>query len=240
MHRLHRVALWSIGLVWAAHLLGGCACFTPGTPTYSVNDPPALSPYRQPLLGPNIEPIPQPQGGVFDSPTMAPQFQPPVRSAPDANPADEPFRGDGLDGPSFVPSVPSDQSPTSGVELNVTSDGSQRAGEAATFRITIRNTGRAPIEDLTVVCEFDEALVFPGREEKQVQQMLGRLESGQQREMPLSLVGQEIGRHCAYFSIRSGERELAWKSACVEFGGQQQSQRATAPGLWSWWGRFSQ
>ncbi len=227
MNGWKKLALWPIAFAAIAQSLGGCSCFQPSVSTYSVNSPPALS---QPQLGPQIEPIPEPDGAVND-PTFGPEFsQPaPARRIPvPESPTEE------LEGPVIVPFG---QAPEGRIELEVTADASRLVGEAATFRLTIRNTSGETLEELVVSSEFDEALVFPGREEKQVQQVVERLDAGQRREIALSLVSREAGRHCAYFAIRLDGDELAWKSVCVQFGPAQQEANTILPWRWSWWGR---
>lgn len=235
MNSWKRIALLPLLLVVIAQSLGGCACLWPSTPTYSVSDPPALSPYNQPLLGPQIEPIPEP-GGLMDAPTLGPGFEQPL---PDPGtletptPAEEDFQG-----PSIVPFGETlDETPAAEIELDVSHAATQQVGETVTFTVEIRNNSSAVLDEVIVSCEFDDALVFPGREEKLVQQNLGGLGAGQSREIALSLVSREAGRHCAYFAVRTRDEELAWKSACVQFAPAGQGTNRPPRWRWSWWGR---
>jgi uncharacterized repeat protein (TIGR01451 family) len=141
------------------------------------------------------------------------------------------------EGPQLMPIEPGDPGvePSSGtqpappqtapagprLDLEVEAPSGRQLGAGATFNLTVRNTGTAAAEDVAVDCEFDDAFVFPGGQEKRVRQTLGRLPAGQSSHIALTLVSQREGRHCCRFSVTSRGVEAVWKSVCVDYTAKQ-------------------
>ena len=87
----------------------------------------------------------------------------------------------------------------------------------ATFDVTVRNNGTEIINGVLVNVEFDEAFVFPGREEKRLKKDLGRLLPGQSREMRLSLASHQLGKHGCRFSVTAEGIAAIEREMSVEF-----------------------
>lgn len=220
----------------------GCANMGMGThATFRFDDPAWLSPRAQPLAT-----APE-RGAIEPEPEVLPyqanrNAAPPPASDPPPRPVEQREPLPESHGPQLrVPSVP--DAPL--VTLDVRADERRQTGSLATFRLMLRNAGTQPLKDLNIVSEFDEALVFPGRTEKQVAQQIDQLEAGESREIALSLTSQEIGRHCARFAVTrtvspdeseedgspTGPEELAFRTACVDFVARQANITLHGPSL---------
>ena len=107
------------------------------------------------------------------------------------------------------------------LDLSVKAPARKQVNGHATYRLTLRNSGDAPADEVTVHCDFDQRLEFPGKSERTVVQRLGLLSPGEVKELSLSLTSRETGTHCCRFSVTSREAgretEAVWKSVCVEF-----------------------
>lgn len=105
------------------------------------------------------------------------------------------------------------------LELTVSAPPRKQVGTQATFRLTVRNTGDQPADEVTVHCAFDAPLEFPGSEEHEVKQKVGRLLPHESKEVALSLACDQAGAHCSRFSVRldNEEQAVAVQTACVEF-----------------------
>ena len=103
------------------------------------------------------------------------------------------------------------------LELEVLVAERKQVGSGVTFRLVIRNAGDEAADDVAIDSEFGEALVFPGQRDKKVRQNLGRLTPGETKEVALTLVSDEIGRHHCRFTVTSQDVESVWKTVFVEF-----------------------
>lgn len=81
----------------------------------------------------------------------------------------------------------------------------------------MRNTGTETVTGVLVIVEFDEALVFPGREEKRLRKDLGQLLPGQSREMRLTLTCDQLGKHVCRFSMTAAGVAAIEREVSVEF-----------------------
>lgn len=207
-------------LAWLAIAPG---CVGPAFRVPNVTDPPQLAPERR-----MFRPVAPPDAGVeLGSPESAvPSLAPGGDSVPelivpeDEPPPLEPF-------PTPVPAPIPDSvgprlpfgpiTPAVGVDLGVAAPSAGQAGSETVYRLLVHNRGDVALDDVTLSVEFDDALVFPGYEEKAADQRLGRLAAGERKELSLTLVASEAGRHCARFSVLVGDREAVWKSVCIEF-----------------------
>ncbi len=84
------------------------------------------------------------------------------------------------------------------------------------YKITIRNDGTEPAEDVQVVCSFDRGLTFPSIPEQRLERSIGRVEAGETQTMTLVLFAEQQGRLCARFTLKSAGKEAAWKSVCTD------------------------
>lgn len=226
----------------AALLFSGCSAFGVGGPqTYGVSDPPVLSPYNRSIQ----EPVPADDSQLGPASTIEPRslYRPPTDIGPiapvDELPADSSgqFSDEGTFGPQLLPPTFDDVAPeaersldgTSRAEaapgtgrteviLHVTAPERRNVGEAAVFTVVIRGGTGLEASGLVIEADFDEALTFPGHNEKRVRQPLGQLTAGGSREISLALTGRQAGRHCVRFSVLSGAGEvLVSRSSCVQF-----------------------
>lgn len=201
-------------------LVGGCMRVSraPITPPHWMGSPavPGSDPFLQPQMGQptpvpaNIPPIPDenPQPtfeDTFSAPVPvesnrvpAPLELPSSESYPseaEVNPNVQPPR---LEAPTIVPqavTVP----PT--LSLTVNAPENNLVGEVSVFQVTLRNTGDQAAEDVVIESRFEEAFVFPGSSDRQVNQSIGTLGPGDSREIKLSLQSDRAGHHCVEFSL---------------------------------------
>jgi hypothetical protein len=113
--------------------------------------------------------------------------------------------------------VPQEVNVPAQLELTVKVDKQKQAGSSVTYQLTVQNLGQKPVEKIVVESEFDEALVFPGKIEKQVSRTLGRLAAQDSLVLALTLHSDVPGLHCCRFSVTSDGLEAVWKLVCVEF-----------------------
>lgn len=152
-----------------------------------------------------------------DSDVPGTSIQPP----PDSS--QEPF-GKVESGPTIdsLPKIePEDVTVSRPLELMVAAPARRQLGRVATYRITLRNGGDQPHEDLVVHCRFDDDLSFLGSDKREVLQRIGRLSAGETKGIALSLTSDKIGSHCCQFVVTrsdaGGAVELAARQVCVEF-----------------------
>lgn len=93
----------------------------------------------------------------------------------------------------------------------------RQLGSGATFYLIIKNTSNQSVRNVLLECEFDSALLFPGRREKKIGQRLGTLQPGESKEINLTLYSDTLGNHCCRFRAMADGEELVWKSVCVEY-----------------------
>lgn len=90
-----------------------------------------------------------------------------------------------------------------------------------TYRLTVHNQSDEPVDEITVHCEFDEALIFGGSGKREVLNRVGQILPHETRELALSLLSEKTGTHCCRFTVKFKEQdrevEALWKSVCVEF-----------------------
>ena len=220
--------------------LAGCAGVDNRT-TFSVDDPPWLSPRHKSLYHPSapqngVGPVdPRTPGSARGAPAdpaaPAPLFTPttPVTpTSPPEGPQLMPIEADdrGVEPSSGTESPPPQKTSPPQVEgprldLEVEAPSGRQVGAGATFQLTVRNSGKADAVEVAVDCEFDDAFVFPGRQEKRVRQTLGRLPAGESSHMALTLSSQREGQHCCRFSVVNRGVEAVWKSVCVTYSDKQ-------------------
>ncbi|MCH8828624.1 MAG: hypothetical protein IID45_03500 [Planctomycetes bacterium] len=115
------------------------------------------------------------------------------------------------------------------LDLVVTVVREKQVGSQALFRLELRNLGDSPVDDVVIECRFEKNLIFPGHAETTVVRKMGTLAIGAKRTMQLSLLSRSVGTHCCEFTVRSGTREIFWKSVCVRFVPRQTRIRVFAP-----------
>ncbi len=119
-----------------------------------------------------------------------------------------------VNGPKIVP-----QNIVVSRKLNLTIKVSEQkqVGSPATFQLVIWNSGGTAADNVTIAVDFDEALVFPGQREKQLQRSLGRIGPQERKKLALTLTSDQAGRHSCRFTLTSDGVESVWKSVAVEF-----------------------
>jgi hypothetical protein len=103
------------------------------------------------------------------------------------------------------------------LSFDVRAQRQRSVGGSATFDVVVRNTGTETVTGVLVIVEFDEALVFPGREEKRLRKDLGQLLPGQSREMRLTLTCDQLGKHVCRFSMTAAGVAAIEREVSVEF-----------------------
>jgi hypothetical protein len=136
-------------------------------------------------------------------------------------PSEEPF--------STAGAAPTDLAPEDAVELTIDAPDRRPVGSGAPLQLTLRNRGEQPLRNVSVVCDFDEALTFPGSELHSVTHKIPRIDSGDVRESLLTLIGESAGLHQCRFSVKIGSQTVAEKSVSVEFVSRQLDWRVDGP-----------
>lgn len=217
-------ALRWVGLSSLLVLAAGCAGVTGGPSSpWSVYDPPWLSPWNQSTRYPPAGESPTPSRSPVQlgSPGAAPAGEQPA--LPDEPPADGPTllprqQEPGAAGDADrTPPAPQTERAAGRLELDIEAPASEQVDSGVTFRLTVRNAADVPVAGVVVECEFDDALVFPGREEKKVVQALERIPAGASRQLALTLFSRQTGEHCVRFTVTVGGAEAVWKSVCIDF-----------------------
>ena len=90
-------------------------------------------------------------------------------------------------------------------------------GGTVTFDVVVRNDGAETLSNVLVNVEFEEALVFPGSEERRLKKSLGQLLPSQSREMRLTLTSNRLGQHECKFSVTADEIDPVKQTATVNF-----------------------
>jgi hypothetical protein len=215
-----RVSLILLGLAVASGVLG-CAMFSGGNRGLLGTSVPPSTVRRQPLWTPRTPqapassrpPAPPREQESAPTPTFAPETAP--KPVLPAEPVEE------LP-PLYVPAArrPNrDVQPISsqGPILEIVAPARSQIGGQTTYRLLVTNPRSTPLAGLTLRCEFDPALRFPGSDRSAVKQDLGDLEAFGVREVLLTLSSQSAGRHRLAASLRRDERELARGEHIVEF-----------------------
>lgn len=107
------------------------------------------------------------------------------------------------------------------LEMSVEVIPKRQLGSGATFYLVIKNVSDLAVRNVLMECEFDTALLFPGRREKKIGQRLGTLQPGESKEISLTLYSDTLGSHCCRFRALADGQELVWKSVCVEYEKKQ-------------------
>ncbi|WP_339727346.1 hypothetical protein [uncultured Gimesia sp.] len=107
------------------------------------------------------------------------------------------------------------------LEMSVEVIPKRQLGSGATFYLIIKNVSDRSVRNVLMECEFDAALLFPGRREKKIGQRLGTLQPGESKEISLTLYSDALGSHCCRFRAIADGEELVWKSVCVEYEKKQ-------------------
>lgn len=112
-----------------------------------------------------------------------------------------------------------DNSPSNGSPLNlkIKGQGQRPVGGTVTFDIVVRNDSSETMVNVLVNVEFEDALVFPGSEERRLKKNLGQLLPGQSREMRLTLTSSRLGQHECKFSVTADGIDPIEQTAKVEF-----------------------
>ena len=103
------------------------------------------------------------------------------------------------------------------LSLVVKSQRQRPVGGTVTFDVVVRNDGPETLNNVQVNVEFEEALVFPGSEERRLKKSLGQLLPSQSREMRLTLTSSRLGQHECNFSITADEVDSIRRTEKVEF-----------------------
>ena len=132
-------------------------------------------------------------------PGPLPDLTPPLPSDPSAESSSPP-----LTPPATEPPAESSAPP---VELKIEQVGTASVNGIARFQVTLRNRSSAPVEQVIVYCEFDQALQFADSPEREVMQRLGTMAPGELKELTLSLNCLQTGKQSCLFSVRSLDAE---------------------------------
>ena len=124
-------------------------------------------------------------------------------------------------GPSlgFEALPPPNDSASNDSPLNLKIKGQRQrpVGGTVTFDVVVRNDGTETMANVLVNVEFEDALVFPGSEERRLKKNLGQLLPGQSREMRLTLTSSRLGQHECKFSVTADSIDPIEKTTKVEF-----------------------
>lgn len=224
-----------IGVFWFAALLTATAVFTgcvtvpqTGFP-WSVSDPPALSPYAQSLNAPGRESV-QYGAARLGEPTIAAEPEPAATpggrlhrrlEAPDPSPGGAADSAPFPDQPPPQRVVPDDSSSRPQLALLADVPESVAVDEFVPVRLNIRNATAIDAENVAVTCRFDDGLSFPGASEQAVRQKLGRLASGDNRELVLSLSSRQVGRCCLQLQVSSDTHADTSTEKCLQITPKQ-------------------
>lgn len=103
------------------------------------------------------------------------------------------------------------------LSLEIKGQRQRPVGGTVTFDVVVRNDGAETLTNVLVNVEFEEALVFPGSEERRLKKSLGQLLPSQSREMRLTLTSSRLGQHECKFSVSADEIDPIKQTAKVEF-----------------------
>lgn len=209
---------------WGALLLAGCMGVSPRPSTVlRPSEPDAPLGAQGPVETRRVPMLPK-----KSAPEIAGISPAPLTPLPKTEPAQPPLRPPQL--PRLEPPEPPLRRP---VELEVAAAPRQQLGTNATYRVVVRNTSNESIDEVLVRCQFDPPLAFPGSTMREVLRRLDNLSPGESRELPLSLVSTEPGRHCCRFVVLQHEDvrqvELASQQVCIEFVSRQLDMELVGP-----------
>lgn len=157
---------------------------------------------------------------------MPPQSIPPKKSPPpQTQPAEPAPEGPQLGVPEEFSSASTTSSKAASkeesIELVIDVPDRRPVGSGAPFQLTIKNVGDELLRNVSVVCEFDEALSFPGSDLKSVTHKIPKIERGDARDSLLTLVSETPGVHQCRFTVAVGSKTVVEKSTSVEFVSRQ-------------------
>ncbi len=115
--------------------------------------------------------------------------------------------------PASVPEVTEDGR----LELRVEVPQQRPVGSGAQFHMTLRNLSGQVLRNVSVLCDFDDALSFPDSERKSVTHKIPRIDAGGMKDSLLTLIGTAAGRHECRFSVLIGSKVALRKTVAVEF-----------------------
>lgn len=195
----------------------------PRTPPKTFADPnQQFGPPRQ--TAPR-QPTPQ-RTDKFPPPRVPSQSVSPKQSPPVQTPPAEPLpEGPQLGVPEEFSSASNTASSATSkdqpIELMIDVPDRRPVGSGAPFQLTIKNVGDELLRNVSVVCEFDEALSFPGSDLKSVTHKIPKIEGGDARDSLLTLVSETPGLHQCRFTVAVGSKTVVEKSTSVEFVSRQ-------------------
>lgn len=155
-------------------------------------------------------------GPVLAPPTDLPESESPDEMSslfPESPRSDDTLRG--LDR-----STPEPKTKPASLDLSVRVSANHQLGAAIEYKLRVENVGERTASDVTIEAEFDDALIFPGRNDKRVRKVLGDFAGGQSQDIPLTLTADETGVHCARFTISGNDLTPVTKQVCVTISGQ--------------------
>lgn len=115
-----------------------------------------------------------------------------------------------------LPAEPTTDPARRPLELVVSDPQRVLLAEAAKFEVVIRNTSSEAVDEVVIVCEFDEGLMFPEMADRALRQRLGTLGAAESRTIDLALTADQLGQQCVTFSLSAGGRDTAIEERCVE------------------------
>ena len=109
------------------------------------------------------------------------------------------------------------ESNDSPLNLQIKGQRQRPVGGTVTFELSVRNDGMETLTNVLVNVEFEDALVFPGSDERRLKKNLGQLLPGQTRDLRLTLTSSRLGQHECQFSVTADSIELIERTSRVEF-----------------------
>lgn len=103
------------------------------------------------------------------------------------------------------------------LKLEIKSQRQRPIGGTVTFEVVVHNDGSETLSNVNVNVEFEEALVFPGSEERKLKKNLGQLLPGQSRDMRLTLTSNRLGQHECKFSVTADNFDSIAQTKQTEF-----------------------
>lgn len=183
--------------------------------------PPRSSPEREPTNGAAVG-LRDIEGGettpdvVVSPPKTVVKKQADVPKADTDKPSGPSLGFEALPPPSD--SAPDDSAPNgSPLNLKVRGQGQRPVGGTVTFDVVVRNDGSETMANVLVNVDFEDALVFPGSEERRLKMNLGQLLPGQSIEKRLTLTSNRLGQHECKFSVTAEGIDPIEQTAKVEF-----------------------
>ena len=191
---------YGIGLFWFVTLLVGCVGFGPGRDVvWRFDDPPGLSPYAQPL------------GAAPGGATQQSVGRPDARTPRRALSAPEP-------GTPGTPAAPSPQTSPNlpALQLDVAVPPSVAVDDLVPLRLAVKNRSPLAAENVTTTVRFNDAWQFSGSDQRNIEEQLGRITPGAQRELTVSLYARRPGNHTLEVVVHSETHEEAARTVSID------------------------